>query len=65
MNLKDWEIYQKTTTSESNHSLPIKNENKPVTVENTNEFRRVVSEIEKLPNEYVELATRILKQFLE
>jgi len=63
MNLKDWEIYKKTNTSKS-PSLTRK-EDEPASPESTQEFRRVVSEIEKLPNEYVELATRILKQFLK
>lgn len=64
MNLKDWEIYKKTTNSSKSSSF-LKKEDGPATPENTEEFRKVVSEIEKLPNEVVELATRILKQFLK
>lgn len=63
MNLKDWEIYQKTKAQPV--STPIlKRDETPTRSESAAELRRVVQEIEKLPDEYVKLATRILKQFL-
>ncbi len=64
MNLKDWEIYQKTKSQPMSTPMIKREETTPTRSDSAEELRRVVHEIEKLPDEYVKLATRILKQLL-
>ena len=66
MKLKDWEIYQKTirqaVPNEQGVNLP---NTSPTSSKKMDELRKTVDEFENLPEEYVILATKILKQFLK
>ncbi|HJV44727.1 MAG TPA: hypothetical protein VJ824_03275 [Bacillota bacterium] len=69
MKLKDWEIYNKA--SKTSPHIP-KAERIPTTLTGDSqsfpgyviELHEIVAQIQRLPQEDVELATRILKQFL-
>jgi hypothetical protein len=69
MKLKDWEIYNRAskTSAHPQRTDRILAPMDPIPESLPNyleEWHRTVEQVERLPEEYVELATRILKQFL-
>ncbi|MBP1931718.1 hypothetical protein [Ammoniphilus resinae] len=67
MKLKDWEIYQKTIRQAvpNEQGINLQQHTPPISSKKMDELRKTVDEFENLPEEYVVLATNILKQFLK